>query len=164
MQTIMQSQETVAHTSEVQEFVPSTGTETFGIHLMLDGYEADVNLLKDKELLFSLLENIPTSLGMHNIITPVVKEVGPKNRKDPGGISGVVMIAESHLTFHTFPARGFVTIDLYTCQNDMDTEKVTKTLVDSFKVKKYNVHVVKRGVFYPSDDIYTNPYSAFEQS
>ncbi len=55
-------------------------------------------------------------------------EVGPKNRKDPGGISGFVMIAESHFSLHTFPARRFVTLDIYTCQNSLDTAAITAQL------------------------------------
>ena len=71
-------------------------------------------------------------MGMHAINEPVVVEVGPKNRKDPGGLSGFVMIAESHISFHTFPKRGFVTIDVYTCQNELDTDKLTREFTDFF--------------------------------
>ena len=92
----------------------SENTETFGLHLMVDGYDADESLLRDKEALLQILDAIPKSMGMHCISDPVVVEVGPKNRKDPGGLSGFVLIAESHVSFHTFPKRGFVTIDVYT--------------------------------------------------
>jgi len=42
------------------------------------------------------------------------------------------MIAESHISFHTFPKRGFVTIDVYTCQNELDTDKLTREFTDFF--------------------------------
>lgn len=120
---------------------------------MLDGYGADPHRLKDKNALLSILRRIPTNLGMHTICDPVVVEVGPKNRKDPGGLSGFVLIAESHLSFHTFPSRGFVTIDLYTCQNDLDSEKLIRELVDAFLIKDFESFIQKRGVRYPIEDI-----------
>lgn len=126
----------------------------FGIHFMLDGYGCSKTLLQDKEALASMLESIPVAMGMHTISTPLVVEVGPKNRKDPGGLSGFVLIAESHISFHTFPNRGFVTIDVYTCQNDMDTEKLKQQFIDAFDIQDSEVTLVRRGTRYPNNDIY----------
>jgi len=93
-------------------------------------------------------------MGMHAINEPVVVEVGPKNRKDPGGLSGFVMIAESHISFHTFPKRGFVTIDVYTCQNELDTDKLTREFTDFFKLQDVDEYTKKRGTKYPVENIY----------
>ncbi len=128
-------------------------TEQFGVHFMMDGYGADKSTLSNPTLLTDMLNNIPTSMGMHTLNEPVVVEVGPKNRKDPGGYSGFVMIAESHISFHTFPNRGFVTIDVYTCQNDLDTDKLTTLFTDVFKIANSDIYVQKRGLNYPSQDI-----------
>lgn len=128
--------------------------EQFGVHYMLDGYGADHNLLKDIPTLKQVLLDVPVEMGMHTICEPTVVEVGPKNRKDPGGVSGFVMIAESHISFHTFPKRGFITIDVYTCQNELDCEKLTKKFVEAFKLSSHDEKVVKRGMLYPSDNIY----------
>ncbi|MEL6207332.1 MAG: S-adenosylmethionine decarboxylase [Pseudomonadota bacterium] len=127
-------------------------TETFGLHLMLDGYEADPALLSDKRGLYRQLTLVPEALGMHRIAAPLVVEVGPLNRKDPGGLSGVALIAESHISVHTFPSRRFVTIDVYTCQNDMDCQAVTASLVAAFRIGSWDVHVQPRGLRYPTAD------------
>ncbi len=129
-------------------------TETFGVHLMIDGYEADQTLLSNKEALLNILNSIPVSMGMHTISDPCVVEVGPKNRKDPGGLSGFVLIAESHVSFHTFPKRGFVTIDVYTCQNDLDTDKLIAEFTLAFGIKRTDVYVQRRGISYPAENIY----------
>lgn len=126
----------------------------FGVHFMLDGYGCPSELLKDADALKSMLTNIPISMGMHTICEPVVVEVGPKNQKDPGGISGFVMIAESHISFHTFPNRGFVTIDVYTCQNDLDTVKLEQEFTEAFKIESSEVQIVKRGLKFPLENIY----------
>jgi S-adenosylmethionine decarboxylase len=129
------------------------GTEQFGVHLMFDGYGASPAQLANREMLRSMLQDIPRQLGMHTLCEPCVVEVGPKNRKDPGGISGFVMIAESHISFHTFPARRFVTADVYTCQNDLDCQRVKDLLSIAFRVESSDVVVVPRGTRYPADNL-----------
>lgn len=125
-------------------------TENFGVHLLFDAYGCNPTVLKDREVLTKFLYNTPKAMNMHTISEPVVVEVGPQNQKDPGGISGFVMIAESHISFHTFPDKGFVTADIYTCQNDLDVEGFTKLLVDLFETDDYDTQIVKRGVRYPA--------------
>ena len=129
-------------------------TEQFGVHFMMDGYGADAATLKDEVMLKAMLHDIPAAMGMHIINEPVVVSVGPKNRKDPGGLSGFVMIAESHISFHTFPERGFVTIDVYTCQNDLDTEKLKAQFTEVFKIQSSDCYIQKRGTRYPAENIY----------
>lgn len=129
-------------------------TIRFGLHYMLDGYGADPTLLQNADKLRQILHNVPVSMGMHKISEPVVVEVGPMNRKDPGGVSGFVMIAESHMSFHTFPNRGFITIDVYTCQDEMDTEHLTREFVSAFDLKGHDTKLVERGLNYPANDIY----------
>ena len=92
-------------------------------------------------------------MGMHTICDPVVVEVGGNCVKDPGGLSGFVMIAESHISFHTFPARGFVTIDLYTCQNDVDTDTIANRLMTAFGIVDSDIYVQQRGMRYPAQDL-----------
>lgn len=127
-------------------------TETFGTHLMLDGYGADPALLADGKGLTLLLHDLPRALGMHPIAEPLVVEVGPKNRKDPGGLSGFVLIAESHISFHTFPTRGFVTIDVYTCQSDIDRDRMEGLLTQGFGIRSCDVFIQPRGLRYPTVD------------
>ena len=121
---------------------------------MVDGYGADLEILRDHTKLKNLLQDVPGLMGMHTISEPVVVEVGPKNRKDPGGLSGFVLIAESHFSFHTFPNRGFITLDVYTCQNEIDHEKLLAIFKELFRFKAVDVYIQKRGINYPSENIY----------
>lgn len=132
-----------------------THSETqFGIHFMLDGYGCSRDSLKDAAALRALLYELPASMGMHTISDAVVVEVGPKNRKDPGGLSGFVLIAESHISFHTFPERGFVTIDVYTCQDTLDTDRLVAAFSEAFGMKNYDSYIQPRGRHYPAENIY----------
>lgn len=127
--------------------------EPFGTHVMIDAYDATGPLMTDRDLLRSLLTDLPARMGMHPICDPVVVAVGANCKKDPGGLSGFVMIAESHISFHTFPARHFVTIDLYTCQVGIDAEAIVHSLTSAFGVRDAEVTVVPRGLRYPPVDL-----------
>lgn len=126
----------------------------FGIHLLFDGYECCEKKLADANAIEQLLENLPRRLEMHPICDPVVVNVGANNRKDPGGLSGFVMVAESHISIHTFPKRGFVSADVYTCHNDLDVKNLVKILSAAFETKSVDFSVQKRGVNYPEFDIH----------
>jgi S-adenosylmethionine decarboxylase len=128
-------------------------TEQFGLHIMIDGYNAPRQLLANQVHLWSLLEDLPKLIGMHSIVEPQLVEVGELNPKDPGGLSGFVMIAESHISFHTFPARGFITMDLYTCQSGIDRDWVIDLLKTSFALKDADVFVQERGMRYPVENL-----------
>jgi len=139
--------------SVVKLDMENSKTTQFGVHYMLDGYGASSNILSDKEALAEILNTLPSKMGMHSLHEPVVVEVGEKNTKDPGGLSGFVMIAESHISFHTFPKRGFVTIDVYTCQNNLDTDKLTAELTEAFQISEVDEYIKKRGTKYPTENI-----------
>lgn len=128
-------------------------TMQFGVHLMIDGYYADSSAMTDKAALQHLLQTLPSEMGMHTICNPVVVEAGSNCKKDPGGLSGIVMIAESHISFHTFPARGFVTIDLYTCQNDLDTDTTSERLIKAFGIVESDIYIQERGMRYPTNNL-----------
>ena len=129
-------------------------TEQFGVHIMIDGYFASGAAMTQTSTLKELLTGLPVELGMHKICEPVVVEVGANCKKDPGGLSGFVMIAESHISFHTFPGRGFVTIDLYTCQNDIDREAICSRLVSAFGIGDADIYIQERGQRYPISNLH----------
>ncbi len=136
---------------------PDNGTEDrshFGVHLTIDGYGGARDLLADPDYLRACLDELPTRLGMHKIAEPLLVEVGELNPKDPGGVSGFVLIAESHISVHTFPLRGFVSADVYTCQNSLDVERITRYFTDAFALKDIETHLVRRGTRYPQHNIY----------
>ncbi|MES2213893.1 MAG: adenosylmethionine decarboxylase [Patescibacteria group bacterium] len=126
----------------------------FGEHLTIDGYGGDQELLNNKEIVERALSELPTLLGMHTICEAVVVSAPANNLKDPGGWSGFVMIAESHISIHTFPARGFVSIDVYTCQNGLGIEKIKGYFNTAFSLRDQEINFIKRGTRYPEHNIY----------
>jgi len=63
---------------------------------------------------------------------------------DGGGITGVAILAESHITIHTWPEIGFAALDLFMC-GECDPSKAATPLVNMFKPKRMTVTEVNRG-------------------
>jgi len=67
------------------------------------------------------------------------------HRFSPQGISGVVVIAESHLAIHTWPERKFVAIDVFTCSTKMNLRSAVDHLVEAFRPLRHELALVERG-------------------
>ncbi|MGH6897485.1 MAG: S-adenosylmethionine decarboxylase [Geminicoccaceae bacterium] len=124
-------------------------TGRFGWHLTLDGYRGAPGRLSDLEVVRAWLDELPDALGMSKLIEPCLIEVGARNDKDPGGITGFVLIAQSHLSVHTFPRRGFVSADVFTCQDRLDHERIRQSLIATFELGDVESHLIARGTRYP---------------
>jgi S-adenosylmethionine decarboxylase len=64
---------------------------------------------------------------------------------NPHGITGVLLLAESHIAVHSWPEFNFLAIDIFTCGNKAMPEKALKYLKRIFKPKKVKVLKVERG-------------------
>jgi S-adenosylmethionine decarboxylase len=129
-------------------------TEHFGEHFTLDGYRGSYKKLNNKELLLETLLVLPDLLDMHRLADPVVYFAPGNDERDPGGWSGFVVIEESHISIHTFPARGFVSIDVYTCKNGLDTARIQKYYQETFDLEEVETNLLIRGTKYPVENIY----------
>lgn len=112
------------------------------MHLIIDGYSSNQQILKDEVFLRQMLDTIPSLIGMTKISDPFVfKYVGDK--PEEWGISGFVFIAESHISFHTFVERYYINVDVFSCR-DFDIEKATKHFQEKFQLIKYKSYLVNR--------------------
>ncbi len=125
----------------------------FGEHVTLDGYGGDEELLNSKDVVLACLKNLPELLDMHILAEPVVYFAKGNDDKDPGGWSGFVVIEESHISIHTFPKRGFVSIDVYTCKNGMDQKYIEDYFIKEFKLTDTETNFIIRGKKYPEKNI-----------
>ncbi len=129
------------------------GVRHFGVHLTLDGYGGDPEKLNNPELVKKALDELPAKLGMEKMTEPVVEYAEPRNIKDSGGYSGFVMIVESHISIHTFPKKKFVSIDAYTCKDEMDKDKAVAYFKKMFDLKELEIQFFKRGLKFPKQDL-----------
>jgi len=121
----------------------------FGPHLMLDCYGCPKDKLADMDLIFNTLDTFPAKIGMHKIMPPYVFKYSGKVPED-WGISGVVLIAESHISIHTFPDKEHAFIDIFSCK-DFDTDFARSQLVDIFTATHHEVVLLNRGMEFPKN-------------
>ena len=122
----------------------------FGLHLTLEGYGGDKDLLGDIGHCQKVLGKYPDIIKMTKIMEPqVLQDLEAPHPK--WGISGVVIIAESHIAFHTFPEDGFIELDVFSCKS-FDVELAMSFIKESFGLRKIDHHIFSRGFHYPRDD------------
>ncbi|MBI4200229.1 MAG: S-adenosylmethionine decarboxylase [Chloroflexi bacterium] len=116
------------------------------MHLIIDGYEADVAKLENEEFVYQFLDDCPEAIGMTKITSPhVYVYQGPKPEDD--GLSGFVLIAESHISVHTFPRRRYVNIDVFSCK-EFDAQRALREIRETFSLGKVRSWVLERGLEY----------------
>ena len=82
-----------------------------GTEWIVEAFGCDPARLCDPRALEALFDRAVTELGLRPV-QPAVWHVFP----EPGGITGMLLLAESHLTVHTFPESGFAALNLYCCR------------------------------------------------
>jgi S-adenosylmethionine/arginine decarboxylase-like enzyme len=131
------------HESKVVELWPKQGTHG-GLHLLVEwfGCAGSTTLLEDSALLRRLCLIAAEAAGL-----PILAELF--QRRDPSGVIGVLLLPDSHLTIHTWPLEGTVTLDvfvgLHARNNRAKARAVYGRLRDGFKPDKENLLQVRRG-------------------
>ncbi len=114
------------------------------MHLIIDGYDGDVAKMWDQKLIRSFLIDYPDSLGMTRITEPNVLEYNGPVAED-AGVSGFVIIAESHISIHTFPLRRYVNIDIFSCKS-FDNELALADAKALFGITQVKSWLLDRGL------------------
>jgi S-adenosylmethionine decarboxylase len=70
----------------------------------------------------------------------------------PFGISGVVVIAESHLTIHTWPEYSYAAVDIFTCGDLIKPEVAARFVIEQFESKNPSIVEMKRGILSPLNE------------
>jgi S-adenosylmethionine decarboxylase len=116
----------------------------FGPHLLIDGSRCNAQKLGDRLLIERLLSDYPAAIGMTKIGGPYLFEY---QAPDPAysGVSGIVVIAESHIALHTFPALDYFTLDIFSCKT-FDHEAAIRYVRDALEVGQMDRMLVQRGL------------------
>ena len=91
-----------------------------------------------------ILDEVPEIMGMSKITQPkVLRYVGSK--PEDWGVSGFVMIAESHISMHTFPERRLIWADVFSCK-DFDPTPVLDAIKKRFSLRQMDVQSLPRNL------------------
>jgi S-adenosylmethionine decarboxylase len=64
---------------------------------------------------------------------------------DPQGVTGLFLLAESHLSIHTWPEFGYAAVDIFSCGENSDPDKACNYIIESFSPRKYLLKRFSRG-------------------
>ena len=110
-----------------------------GRHLLLELKDCNEEVLNDLDFLKGCLNEAAVQCG-----ATVVGE--SFYHFSPHGVSGVVNIAESHLSIHTWPEYGYAAVDVFTCGDDVQPEIACKVVIERLEAKNHSLIELRRGI------------------
>ena len=113
--------------------------ETLGRHILVEYYNCDEEVLKNPKLIEEFMNN-----SALNAKATIVDSVF--HHFNPWGVSGAVIIAESHLTIHTWPEYGYASVDLYTCGDTVNPWDGFDYLEDVLRAERSESTEIARGM------------------
>lgn len=118
-------------------------TQPLGIHALYEFYDCDPQLLDSPEHMRKILWDAALKAGM----TPLEEA---SHRYQPQGVSVVILVAESHISIHTWPEHGYAAVDLFSCRTSVNTEEVHDFLAAALAPGRSESQVILRGANYQS--------------
>jgi S-adenosylmethionine decarboxylase len=112
--------------------------KALGKHLIVELYDCDRSLIDRVDQVEAILVEA-VKVSKATIIKPVFHQFNPH------GVSGVVVIAESHFSIHTWPEYGYCALDIFTCGEQIDSDLALQFLKKTFRAKNMSVMELKRG-------------------
>ncbi|TAA70458.1 adenosylmethionine decarboxylase [Planococcus salinarum] len=112
--------------------------ETMGRHVIAELWQCDFDKLNDMDFIEQTFVDAALKSGAE------VREVA-FHKFAPQGVSGVVIISESHLTIHSFPEHGYASVDVYTC-GDMDPTIAADYIAKALDSQSSEVKELQRGM------------------
>lgn len=112
--------------------------KALGRHILADTHDCDPAVLDDEEAIRSCLLEAARRCGA-TIVSHCF------HRFSPHGVSGVVVIAESHLAMHTWPEHDYAALDLFTCGNSLDPDLCLAYVQDALRSQHYSTSYLLRG-------------------
>lgn len=113
------------------------------VHLMLELYGCSRETLSDETLLRRTLNDFPGRVGMEKVSPVHLYDIETSNPLD-AGMSGFVVIAQSHISLHAWPEYGEVDIDICSCK-EFSQEDAIAFAKDLFQTEDVEAHFVVRG-------------------
>ena len=120
-----------------------------GLHLTADlsNCSAAIHLLCDPEVLRGHCLELVKAVGLHAVADRFHRF--PDFEGQPGGVTGMVLLAESHLALHTWPEQAAVTLDVYVCNfstdNSAKAKSLLQALIDLFGPQGLTQQRIQRG-------------------
>jgi len=116
--------------------------KALGIHLLIEFWSCNRQKIDNLDYLERIMAQAAEAAGA-TVLKTAFQDFNPQ------GVSGVVVIAESHLTIHTWPEYGYAAVDVFTCGSTVDPWKAARFLKYELEAEKMEVKDFARGLLEP---------------
>ncbi len=120
----------ISRASEASPSEPNEVADMVGKHCILELYDCDQGKLNDEAFLRNTITNAAKRAGatLLNLIT---------HRFEPQGVTGLALLAESHISIHTWPEIGYAAVDVFTCGDHTMPELACQIMQKELKAGRY---------------------------
>ncbi|KPQ00363.1 MAG: S-adenosylmethionine decarboxylase SpeD [Bacteroidetes bacterium HLUCCA01] len=129
--------------------------KALGRQILVEYYDCDADVINDvaqiENILLSATRAAKASIISHNF-----------HKFSPHGVSGTIVIAESHVAIHTWPEYNYAAVDIFTCGETIDPWVIQEYIKDAFLSKNISSIEMKRGLFKvaPGEELLFKPKDA----
>ena len=106
-------------------------------HLLLELYRCDCEKLNDESFLRCILSRA-SKLANATVLNLI------SNKFEPQGVTAIALLAESHISIHTWPESNYSAVDIFTCGQNMMPELASQYLIESLMAKEHSLRVIER--------------------
>ena len=106
-------------------------------HLLLELYRCDYEKLNDESFLRCTL-NKGAKLANATVLNLI------SNKFEPQGVTAIALLAESHISIHTWPESNYSAVDIFTCGQNMLPELASKYLIEALKAEEHSLRIIER--------------------
>ena len=106
-------------------------------HLLLELYRCNTDKLNDESFLRCTL-NRAAKLANATVLNLI------SNKFEPQGVTAIALLAESHISIHTWPESSYSAVDIFTCGQNMMPELASQYLIEALKAEEHSLRVIER--------------------
>ncbi len=128
---------------------------TIGYHYIIEATGCDPKILADSKRLRDILTE-SAKVGKMDI------RIVHFYKFSPTGVSGMIVVSESHISIHTWPEEGYAAIDVYICGTKSEPEKTIEYILEHIKAKYAHITEIKRGI--KDNDEYTHSILSWDET
>ena len=108
-------------------------------HFLLELYKCDYEKLNDESFLRCTLNNA-AKLANATILNLI------SNKFEPQGVTAIALLAESHISIHSWPEGHYSAVDIFTCGKNMKPEISCKYLIQALMAKEHLLRIIDRNL------------------
>jgi S-adenosylmethionine decarboxylase len=109
-----------------------------GYHLMLEFFGCEAEKINSRKFLHQVVKTAVKQLGLTNLGSRF-------HQFDPQGVTGFTLLAQSHISLHTWPEYGYLVLDIFTCGDQEQADRLADYFMKRLRPSRINRQVMRKG-------------------